>query len=142
MHHRYQKKEKRSEYLARSHEIIIMLLFALAVINATLGFGLALAWTYYKLWVPVAVGVVLVYWFLAGLKFMRDKNNKDANEEELAAAKFSQELSNLTANNSNEPPAYGANANGQYANTVPNASMGHQHSGETAYQGVPIPRSY
>ena len=67
--------------MVRSHSFIAYFMVALAIVNASLGFVLAKSPSYIKIWVPIAVGVQLIWIGVIGIRWMWRKQVKDAKED-------------------------------------------------------------
>ncbi|QDS69378.1 hypothetical protein FKW77_004452 [Venturia effusa] len=63
------------------HRLLAFVIFVLGLTNVGLGFNFALAANYNKLWVPLALAL-MVLWFLGvGFRYMYASNKKDAKED-------------------------------------------------------------
>jgi hypothetical protein len=79
----YQIKSKMLvKRLLLSHRVLAFVLFALGLTNAGLGFNFALASGYNKLWTPLAIALLVLYFVGAGFRYMYASNKKDAKEED------------------------------------------------------------
>ncbi|KAE9977798.1 hypothetical protein EG328_001831 [Venturia inaequalis] len=64
------------------HRLLAFIIFVVGLTNVGLGFNLALASNYNKLWVPLALAL-MVLWFLGvGFRYIYASNRKDGREDE------------------------------------------------------------
>jgi hypothetical protein len=86
------------------------------IVDAAIGFDLALAPGYNKMWVPLVIAVAILLLFVAGIRYCFDTHRKDQQEsaaldrrnvEAWREYQNSQSQQQQYANQYTQPPAYG-----------------------------------
>jgi Eukaryotic cytochrome b561 len=136
------KNEAPPKWVALSHQVLTGFFWVLAVVDAALGFNLALASGFNKIWAPLAIAVFILYLFAFGARacfadHKRDRDEALRLEEESANAwkEYHEQQQNQA------PPQY-------YSAPVPHANGGavelqnYRAEPEVQYTNVQVPKSY
>lgn len=123
------------------HRLLSLIIFVAGLTNVGLGFNFALASNYNKLWVPLALAL-MVLWFLGvGFRYMYASNKKDGKEDEDHEERMKRAYAEYAAgqNASHEQKSFGHGQSAQYEMSV----FGKNGARVRVEQyEVPIPRSY
>jgi hypothetical protein len=142
----YQIKSKMQiKRLILSHRILALVLFIVGLTNVGLGFNFALASGYNKLWAPLAIALLVLYFLGTGFRYMYASNKKDAKEEDDHEERMKKAYAEYAAGQS---ARHGQNSFGHgqppgYGDSVEMGSLGKNgaHVQVERYE-VPVPRPY
>lgn len=124
-----------------SHRLLAFVIFVVGLTNIGLGFSFALASGYNKLWVPLALALMILWFLGVGFRYMYASNRKDGKEDDDHSERMAKAYAEYAAGQDvrHEQSSFGHGQSAEY-------EMG--HLGKNGAQvrveqyEVPVPRSY
>jgi amino acid transporter len=127
---------KAHQRLDKGHKYLGWFVVFLVVINVGLGFNLALSPEYARFWIPVVIGIFVLYLIMYSLRWIRTRHTKDSEDESEYQQKYQAALAQAHAQaaaaRDAQPPRYEQNI------PLQNLPAG----GYAPYESVPLPRPY
>lgn len=142
----YQIKSKmQAKRLILSHRSLALLVFIVGLTNVGLGFNFALAPGYNKLWVPLALALMVLYFVGAGFRYMYASNKKDGKEEDDHEERMKKAYAEYAAGQTARQgqASFGHGQPPGYENSVEMGSLGKNGAQvQVERYEVPVPRPY